>query len=53
MIIKVEPKDWNMYSVDLLFNQEAPDSEDGAIEDYLAEHGLVPRRPVADALGGQ
>ena len=52
MIIKVEPKDWNMYSVDLLFNQETPDSEDGAIEDYLAEHGLVPKRQSQIRLEG-
>ena len=44
MIIKVEPRDWNMASVLLLFDTEEPNSEDERVRTYLDERGLVPRR---------
>ena len=52
MIVRVEPKDWNMFSVAMLFNQEHPDPEDQAVDDYLADHGLVPKRKSETRLEG-
>ena len=43
MFIKVEPADFFMYRVILIFDQESPDSEDQQVRDYLAEHDLEPR----------
>ena len=47
MIIKVEPRDWNMSTVLLLFDAEEPNSEDERIRTYLSERGLVPRRTTS------
>jgi hypothetical protein len=44
MIIKIEPRDWNMATVLLLFDAEEPDTEDERIRTYLSERELVPRR---------
>ena len=44
MQIKVEPKDFLMYSVFLIFDEEASDAEDEAVKTYLAERGLEPKR---------
>ena len=44
MIIKVEPRDWNMASVFLLFDAEEPDPEDDPVKTYLDERGLEPKR---------
>ena len=52
VIVKVEPKDWNMFSVAMLFNKEHPDSEDQAVDNYLADHGLVPKRKSETRLKG-
>lgn len=52
MIVKVELKDWNMFSVSMLFNKEHPDSEDQAVGDYLADHRLVPKRETQARLEG-
>ncbi|MCH7606686.1 MAG: hypothetical protein IH962_05985 [Chloroflexi bacterium] len=43
MFIKVEPADFFMYRVIMIFDQENADSEDQEVRDYLAEHGLEPR----------
>ena len=43
MIIKVEPADFFMYSVVMIFNLETPDPEDGEIHDYLESQELEPR----------
>ena len=43
MFIKVEPAGFFMYTVQLAFDAENPDSEDQEVRDYLAEHGLEPR----------
>ena len=43
MIIRVEPKDFFMYAVYLIFSDEQADSEDDAVRNYLAEHKLVPK----------
>ena len=47
MIIKVEPRDWNMATVLLLFDAEEPDPEDERIRTYLGERELVPRRTTS------
>ena len=44
MIIRVEPREFMMYSVYLIFDEEAPDAEDEAVRSYLTEHGLAPKR---------
>ena len=43
MNIKVEPTDFFMYSVKLIYDLESPDSEDQQIRDYLIEHELEPK----------
>ena len=43
MFIKVEPKEFFMYSVTLLYDLEDPNSEDQEVRDYLAEHELEPK----------
>lgn len=43
MFIKVEPVDFSMYRVILIFDLESRDSEDQQVRDYLAEHRLEPR----------
>lgn len=44
MLIRIEPKDFNMFSVYLVFNKQAPDLEDADVRRYLADHGLSPKR---------
>src|SRR5919108_3104693 len=44
MIIRVEPKDFFMSTVLLIFDQEQPDPEDEVAKRYLAERGLEPKR---------
>ena len=43
MFINVEPADFFMYRVKLIYNLEHPDSEDQEVRDYLAEHELIPK----------
>ena len=43
MFIKIEPAEFFMYRVILIFDMESPDSEDQEVRDYLAEHELEPR----------
>ena len=50
MIVRVEPKDWMMYSVFLYFDRNAPDGEDSEAREYLAEHNLVPKREAVTTL---
>ncbi len=44
MWIEVEPADFFMFRVSLLFSEAAPDPEDEWVRDYLREHHLEPRR---------
>jgi hypothetical protein len=44
MIIRVEPKDFFMSTVFLIFHREQPDPEDEEVKRYLAECALEPRR---------
>ncbi len=43
MLIKVEPAGFFMYTVQLIFDLERPDAEDGTVRDYLADNSLEPR----------
>ena len=43
MFINVEPAEFFMYRVKLIFDLEQPDSEDQQVRDYMTEHELEPR----------
>ena len=43
MFIQIEPADFFMYRVNLIFDPENPTSEDKEVKDYLAENGLAPK----------
>ena len=43
MFIKIEPADFFMYRVQLIFDLEKPDPEDQEVRDYLIEHELEPK----------
>ena len=53
MIIRIEPKDWNMHSVIMFFKQEEPHPEDADIRRYLEERHLEPRRRYDTELEGE
>ena len=53
MIIRIEPKDWNMHTVLMFFNEEEPHSEDADIRRYLEERRLEPRRQYTTELAGE
>ena len=43
MLINVEPADFFMYRVKLIYDLDKPDPEDQEVRDYLAEYELIPR----------
>ena len=43
MFIKVEPAGFFMYTVQLIYDLEKPDSEDQQVRDYLVENELEPK----------
>lgn len=49
MIIRVEPKDFFMSTILLLFDRAHPDPEDEEVKRYLAGRGLEPKRTFDDA----
>ena len=53
MIIRIEPKDWNMHTVLMFFKEEEPHSEDADIRRYLEERHLEPRRQYNTELAGE
>jgi hypothetical protein len=53
MRIKIEPKEFFMYSVFLAFCKEQPDPEDDAIKAYLDEHELIPKIQGTDQIDGE
>ena len=53
MFVRVEPKDWMMYSIFLHFKQDTPDSEDAEVRKYLLDKGLEPKRESTLELEGQ
>ena len=44
MIVHTEPKDFFMFTVHFIFNQEHPDAEDEAVKAYLEQKQLYPKR---------
>ena len=53
MRIRVEPKDFFMYSVFLAFNQDSPEPEDEAIRAYLTDKDLEPKAQGTQVWDGQ
>ena len=54
MFIKVEPAEFFMYRVKLVFDLEKSDSEDQEVRDYLAENELEPKhRGTGEFEGSQ
>ena len=53
MIIRIEPKDWNMHTVLMFFKQEEPHPEDADVRRYLEERHLEPRRQYDTELAGE
>jgi hypothetical protein len=53
MIIRIEPKDWNMHTVIMFFKEEEPHPEDADIRRYLQERRLEPRRQYNTELAGE
>ena len=53
MIIRIEPKDWNMHTVLMFFKREEPHPEDADIRRYLEERHLEPRRRYDTELEGE
>ena len=49
MIIRVEPKDFFMSTILLIFDREQPDPEDEEVKGYLTERSLEPRRTFETA----
>ena len=52
MRIKVEPKDFFMYSVFLAFDKESPEWEDAAVHKYLEDNELFPKALFNDKIDG-
>ena len=53
MFVQVEPADFFMYTVKLIFDLEQPDSEDQEVRDYLDERELEPRYLSTADLDGR
>ena len=53
MRIKVEPKDFFMYSVFLAFRKDEAEAEDEAVKAYLEEHELMPKMQGTDTVDGE
>ena len=52
MYIKVEPAGFFMHTVKLIFDLDCPNTEDGPVREYLAEHELEPRYRWDNELEG-
>ena len=53
MFVKVEPAEFFMYRVKLIFDPACPDSEDDQVKEYLREHELEPKYRFNDELEGR
>ena len=53
MRIRVEPKDFFMYSVFLAFKKEGAEAEDAAVKAYLEQHELMPKMQGTDTVEGE
>lgn len=51
MIIRVEPKDFFMSTIFLIFTRRQPDPEDADVKRYLAERALEPKRTLETTYG--
>jgi hypothetical protein len=51
MIIRVEPKDFFMSTIFLIFTKDQPDPEDADVKRYLAERALEPKRTAETTFG--
>lgn len=52
MLIQAEPNGLLMMRYKLYFNQQSPDPEDPWVQAYLEQHGLEPRRQLAEEHDG-
>ena len=52
MYIKVEPAGFFMHTVKVIFDLDCPNTEDGPVREYLAEHQLEPRYRWDEDLEG-
>ena len=50
MFVKIEPADFFMFRVQLIFDLENADSEDQQVREYLAEHELEPKHRATGQL---
>ena len=50
MFVKIEPADFFMFRVQLIFDLENSDSEDQQVREYLAEHELEPKHRATGQL---
>ena len=53
MLIEVEPADFFMYRVKLLYDLDNPDPEDQEVREYLGEHELLPRAQNTGEVEGK
>ena len=53
MFVVVEPAEFFMHRVKLIFDLESPDLEDAEAKEYLEEHELEPRYLFDDELEGR
>ena len=53
MLIKVEPAGFFMYTVQLIFDLDRPDSEDGTVRNYLTDNELEPRYQTTGEYEGR
>ena len=53
MFLVVEPAEFFMHRVKLIFDVESPDSEDSEVREYLQERELEPRYLYDDELEGR
>ncbi len=44
MLIRLQPKEWMMYAVYLIFDEDFPDVEDESVKEYVAKNNLVPKQ---------
>jgi len=43
VLVRLQPKEWMMYSVYLVFDEDNPDLEDESIREYVNTHNLIPK----------
>ena len=53
MRLRIEPKEFFMYSVFLAFSKASPDGEDTPVKEYLAQWELEPKAQGTDVIDGE